>query len=84
MIRDVQGQLSPELLQYSFNRYTVFAVMETAEHIRYKMKKLLEDASIQSLDGYELLSNDFDSISKKLNETLKAMGIEVTDEEELH
>jgi hypothetical protein len=75
MMRDINSQLSPELLRYNFNRYTVSAVMETAKHIRDEMKKLLDDVSIQSLEAYELLSTDFNSISQKLDKTILAMVV---------
>lgn len=55
------------LLRYSFNEYSVLAVLKTVRHIRDKMKDLLKDDDISDLDINYLLSNDLKSISNKLD-----------------
>lgn len=60
------------LLRYSFNRYTVSAVVKTLTHIQDAMIKIIEnDRVIKGLDGFDLLVEDFNQISGQINDLKK-------------
>lgn len=67
ILRISSDQGGTEVLRYSFNIYTVAAVLETVNYIEKEMKKLAqEDNEIKTLEGIELLRNDLSNIGKKL------------------
>lgn len=67
ILRISSDQGGTEVLRYSFNIYTVAAVLETVNFIEKEMKKLAqEDNEIKTLEGIELLRNDLSNIGKKL------------------
>lgn len=71
-IRNTIKDGSTALLRYSFNRYTVSAVIKTLTHIQGAMSEILKtDAVIKKLDGYDLLIEDFNRISGQINELKK-------------
>lgn len=60
------------LLRYSFNRYTVSAVVKTLTHIQTVMNEIIKDDEvIKSLDGFDLLVEDFNQISGQINDLKK-------------
>lgn len=67
VLRKSSDQGGTEVLRYSFNIYTVAAVLETVKYIEKEMKRLTqEDNEIKTLEGIELLRNDLSNIGKKL------------------
>ncbi len=71
-IRKCKEEGAVSLLRYSFNSYTVSAVLKTVSHIKTEMKNIIEnDQVIKELKGYELLIGDFIAIEGKIEELEK-------------
>lgn len=66
-IRKSKEDSSVETFRYSFNLYTLSAVIAILNHIAKEMLVIIKDSSISSLDGYDLLKSDLDGIIEKLN-----------------
>lgn len=66
-IRKFNNQGSAETLRYSFNIYTVEAVLKVVKNIQDAMEDLIEnDNAIKGLEGLDLLKNDLSCIGNKL------------------
>lgn len=66
-IRKLDSQKSFELLKYSFNIYTVAAILNAVKSIQKEMEQLIEkDNDIKNLEGIELLKSDLYKIGEKL------------------
>lgn len=67
-IRKSKEDDSADMMRFSFNNYTIAAVVHTLLHIQSVIQKVLvTDYVIKSLNGYDLLVKDFDNISKKID-----------------
>lgn len=67
-IRKYNSKESAEVLSYSFNIYTIAAVLKVVKNIQTAMEDLIKDDNeIKNLEEIDLLKNDLADIGNKLN-----------------